>query len=106
MPARPSSVDLAPVSDPRHENERIGVLDPRDHAIVADAVSPEFAKPVTLQRLTDRTGVIQRGDAIAKEAKNSLGGLRTDCFATLAMTVVEFARGGAFELNPPGHGAG
>jgi len=63
------------VSDAQHKKERISVLNPRDHKGVADTVSPKFAEVVTLQRLTDRTGVIERGNPIAKEAKNALGGL-------------------------------
>ncbi len=95
---RPSPIDFAPMSDPEHENQRLGVLDPHDHAEVADPVSPKLAEALAPQRLTDRTGVIEGSDAVAKEAKNALGRLRIE--------VVEFARGGALELNPPRHGAG
>jgi hypothetical protein len=63
------------MSDPQHKDERFSVLNPRDHAIVADPVSPKFTKPVALQRLTDRTHVIERGAPIANEAKNARGGL-------------------------------
>ncbi len=62
------------MSDPEHEDERFSVLNPRDHKGVADPVSPKFAEAVALQRLTDRTGVIERSNPIAKEAKNARGG--------------------------------
>jgi len=61
------------MTDPKHENQRCGVVNPRDHSIVTDPVSPKFAEAVALQRLTDRTGVIERSDPVAKEAKNALG---------------------------------
>jgi hypothetical protein len=86
------------MANPEHQNQRCGVVNPRDHPGVADPVSSKFAEAVALQRLTDRTGVFERSDPVAKEAKNAGGGLRIE--------FVELARGGAFELNPPGHGAG
>jgi len=61
------------MSDPEHENEPLGVLDPRDHAEVANPVSPKFAESAALQRLADGTSVIKRSDPVAKEAKNALG---------------------------------
>ena len=61
------------MSDPENENEPLGVLDPRDHPEIANPVPPKFTEPVALQRLTDRTGVIERSDPVAKEAKNAFG---------------------------------
>jgi hypothetical protein len=69
--AQLSSIDSAAMSDPQHNDERFSVLNPRDHAIVADPVSRKFAEAVALQRLTDRTRVIERSDPIAKEAENA-----------------------------------
>jgi hypothetical protein len=69
------------MSDPEHENQRCGVVNPRDHPEVAGPVSPKFAEAVALQRLADRTGVINRSDPVAKEAKNARGGLWTVCRA-------------------------
>jgi hypothetical protein len=86
------------MSDPEHENQRCGVVNPRDHPEVAGPVSPKFAEAVALQRLADRTGVINRSDPVAKEAKNARGGLRIE--------FVELARSGAFELNSPRYSAG
>ena len=63
------------MSDPEHENQRCGIVNPRDHPEVADPVSPKFAEAVAAQRLADRTGVFERGDTVAKEAKNARGGL-------------------------------
>jgi len=86
------------MADSEHENQPFGVLDPRDHAKVADPVSPKFPQPLAFQRLTDGAGVIEWDDPITKEAKNPLGGL--------GIEFIELARGGALELNPPRHGAG
>ena len=61
--------------DPEHKNTRFGVFYSRDEAIVADPVSPKFAEPVALQRLTDRTWIRERRDSVAKKAKNTPGGL-------------------------------
>jgi hypothetical protein len=58
--------------DPEHKNARFDIFYSRDHAIVADPISPKFAEPVALQRLTDRTWIIERGDSVAKKAKNTL----------------------------------
>jgi hypothetical protein len=86
------------MSDPKHKDERFSVLNPRNHAIVADPVSPKFAEAIALQRLTDRTRIIKRSDPIAKETENARDGLWIE--------PIEFARCCALELNPPRHDAG
>jgi hypothetical protein len=62
------------MSDPKHKDERFSVLNPRNHAIVADPVSPKFAGAFALQRLTDRTRIIERSDPIAQGQRKIVGG--------------------------------
>ena len=57
--------------DPEHKNAGLGVFYSRDYAIVADPISPKFAKPVALQRLTDRAWILERGDSVAKKAQHT-----------------------------------
>jgi len=95
-PARPSSVDFAPMSDSEHEDQRFGVLDPRNDVIIADPISPEFAEALALQCVADRTGGVRY--PVAEKARNAPGGL--------GIEFVEFPRGGPLELNPPRHGGG
>jgi hypothetical protein len=54
------------MSHPEHENEPLGVFNPRDHPKVADPVSPKFAEAFALHRLAVRTRVIERSDLVAK----------------------------------------
>jgi hypothetical protein len=61
--------------DPEHQNERVGIDDSRDYAVVADPISPKLAKLVAFQRLTDRTRIFERGYPVAKKAKNTARGL-------------------------------
>jgi len=86
------------MADPEHGDETLGVLNPRDYAIVADPISPKFAEPLTLQRLTDRTRIFEKGDSVAEKAENTSGGL--------GIELIEFARRGPLELNSLRHGGG
>jgi hypothetical protein len=61
--------------NPQDEDARFGVFYSRDHAMVADPISPKFTESVAFQRLTDRTRIFERGDTVTKEAKHTPGGL-------------------------------
>ena len=115
-------MDFAPMSDPEHENQRCGVVNPRDRPGVADSVSPKFAEAVALRRLVDRTGVISgatrsRGkrrmraaDFLARrnpvENRPPLTPALSPASGRKRGEGDRVALGGAFELSSPRHGAG
>jgi hypothetical protein len=61
--------------DSEHQDKRFEIHNPRNDAVVSYPVSPKFAETIALQRLTDRTTIIERSDAVAKVAKKALRGL-------------------------------
>ena len=61
--------------DPEHQDKGFGIHNPRNDAIVPYPVSPKFAETLALQRLADRTRIIERSHAITQEAKNAASGL-------------------------------
>ena len=90
-----SSIDFAPMADPEHQDKRFGIHNPRDNAVVPNPVSPKFAETIALQCLTDRTRIVERSEAVAKEAKNAARGL--------GINFGQFARRSPLELNLPRH---
>ena len=84
--------------DPQHQNERFRIDDPRDEATIPDPVSPKFAETIALQRLAERTRIVERSHSVAKEAKNPARGLRIE--------LGQFARRRPLELNLPRHDGG
>ena len=61
--------------DPEHQDKRFGIHNPRNDAVVSHPVSPKFAETIAPQRLTDRTRIIERSKAVAKETKDAGRGL-------------------------------
>jgi hypothetical protein len=74
--------------DPEHQDKRFGIHNLRDDAVVPRPVSPKFAETIALQRLTDRTRIIEGSDPVAKEAKNAAAA----CESTLASSTPQPAR--------------
>ena len=70
------AINLSAVSDAQYQHKEAIVLDFADHAVIPYAVSPEFSKARTLQRLTRAARIFQVGDSITKGFQDALGVLR------------------------------
>src|SRR5258707_3470925 len=90
------SIDAPSVADPHHENAQRVILNRDYDPIVPDAIFPERPQ-LAVQSFAYAPWIIQGGDPLVQKSQ--------DAFCDLAIELVEFTFGRAFELNPPRHSA-
>ena len=91
------SIYIPAVAQAYDENAQGIILQAGDDAVVTDAVLPELTQPRTFQGFADAARVFEQGEAAMQEGQYAPGGLMIE--------LVQFAHGGAIQLNPPGHSA-